>query len=161
MKSLVIYDSAYGNTAKIAHAISASLQGYGTSDVKLIEEVSDDEVKAADLIVIGSPTQAGRPTNSAQQFVSELLAEPFKNKKIALFDTRFEAHDQSVGLRILMKTIGYAAPKMARTAQRKGLHVISEPIGFIVTDTKGPLKDGEAERAAAWATQLAQTSVSP
>jgi len=58
MKYLVTYDSAYGNTARIADVISSSLSEYGKTAMKQLEDVTDKDVKHADLIVIGSPTQA-------------------------------------------------------------------------------------------------------
>lgn len=155
MKYLITYDSAYGNTAQIADIIGTSLKEFGKSSVKQIEEVTDKDVKHADLIVIGSPTQGGRPTGPTLQFIETLPAKVMRGKKIAVFDTRFDMNTQKFGLRILMRTIGYAAAKMASAAKRRGWDVISDPKGFIVDDTKGPLRDGEIERAAKWASDLA------
>jgi len=155
MKFLVTYDSAYGNTARIADIIGASLKEFGKSSVKQLEEVTDKDVKHADLIVIGSPTQGGRPTGPTLQFIEALPAKVMRGKKIAVFDTRFDMDAQKFGLRMLMRTIGYAAAKMASAAKRRGWNVISVPMGFIVNGTKGPLRDGEVERAAKWASDLA------
>lgn len=155
MRFLVTYDSAYGNTARIADVIGASLREYGKAAVKQLEEVTTKDIKKADLIVIGSPTQGGRPTGSTLTFLEELPARSIRGKKIAVFDTRFDPEQQKFGLRLLMRTIGYAAAKMAHAAKRKGWNVISVPMGFIVNDTKGPLRKGEVERAAEWAAFLA------
>lgn len=154
MKSMVVYDSAYGNTARIADVIGESLKKFGKSSVKQLEEVTDKDVKHADLIVIGSPTQGGRPTGPTLQFIEALPTKVMRGKKIAVFDTRFDMDAQKFGLRLLMRTIGYAAAKMASAAKRRGWDVISDPMGFIVNDTKGPLRDGEMERAAKWAASL-------
>jgi flavodoxin len=154
MKYMVVYDSAYGNTARIADVIGESLKKFGKSSVKQLEEVTDKDVKHADLIVIGSPTQGGRPTGPTLQFIEALPTKVMRGKKIAVFDTRFDMDAQKFGLRLLMRTIGYAAAKMAHAAKRKGGDVISDPMGFIVNDTKGPLRDGEMERAAKWAASL-------
>lgn len=155
MKSLIVYDSAYGNTAKVANIIRDSLAEYGTASLKQVEEVRSEDIKVADLIVVGSPTQGGRATGPTLQFIEALPAKVMRGKKIALFDTRFDMEAQKFGLRVLMRTIGYAATKMASAAKRKGWDVISNPMGFIVDDTKGPLRDGETERAAKWASDLA------
>jgi flavodoxin I len=50
-----------------------------------------------------------------------------------------------------MKVIGYAAPKIAKSLIAKGGRQVAPPEGFIVLDKEGPLRDGELERAAAWA----------
>jgi len=154
MRYLVTYDSAYGNTARIADVISSSLSEFGKTTEKQLEEVTDKKITHADLIVIGSPTQGGRPTGPTLQFIEALPAKVMRGKKIAVFDTRFDMEAQKFGLRMLMRTIGYAATKMASAAKRRGWQVISDPMGFIVNDTKGPLRDGETERAAKWAASL-------
>lgn len=158
MNSLITYDSAYGNTERIAKIIRDALIAYGPATLKQVETVSDKDIKRADLIVIGSPTQGGRPTGSAQGFIERSRSSIIRNKPIAMFDTRFAMSEQKFALRVLMRTIGFAAAKMATTAKRKGWNVIASPIGFIVSDTKGPLKAGETERATAWAAELAKLS---
>jgi len=150
MRSLVVYDSDYGNTAKVGETIHASLLGYSEASHKRIAEISEDDLKNVDLLVIGAPTQGGKPTEPAQQFISSLPAELLKHSRIAVYDTRMEEATQKLALRILMKTIGYAAPKMAQAIEKRGGTLITEPQGFIVLDKEGPLKKGELERADEW-----------
>jgi hypothetical protein len=54
----------------------------------------------------------------------------------------------------LLGLIGYAAPRIGRQLRARGAQVVLEPEGFIVTGTEGPLKDGEEQRATAWAKEL-------
>ena len=67
------------------------------------------------------------------------------------FDTRFSAKDKGIGVRILLRVLGYAAGRIANRLERKGGHLAAEPEGFIVEDSEGPLKKSELERAANWA----------
>jgi flavodoxin I len=46
---------------------------------------------------------------------------------------------------------GYAAGRIARNLKGKGGTLVASPEGFFVTGTKGPLREGELERAAGWA----------
>jgi len=46
---------------------------------------------------------------------------------------------------------GYAAGRIANNLKKKGGILIASPEGFFVTGGQGPLKEGELERAAAWA----------
>jgi hypothetical protein len=46
---------------------------------------------------------------------------------------------------------GYAAGRIANNLKKKGSTLIASPEGFFVTGGQGPLKEGELERAAAWA----------
>ena len=158
VKFLVAYDSDYGNTAKVAEAISVALKAYGDSTAKQISKIKTNDLKNISLLVLGSPTQGGQATKPTQQFIDELTAETLSDLNLAVFDTRFEINEQVLPLRLLMKTIGYAAPKMAKAVQKKGGQLISEPKGFIVTGREGPLKDTELASAKSWATTLAQNA---
>ena len=71
--------------------------------------------------------------------------------RVAAFDTRFEAEEQGVGLRLLMSVIRYAAERIAKDLAKKGGKHVAKPEGFIVENKEGPLKQGELERANKWA----------
>ncbi|MDO8491028.1 MAG: flavodoxin family protein [Dehalococcoidia bacterium] len=70
MKALVIYDSAHGNTERIAKSIGSGI----TADVKVLHVRDADlaELKSAGLLVFGSPTNGGRPTPAIQDFLQKL-----------------------------------------------------------------------------------------
>ncbi len=139
MKVLVIYDSMYGNTEKIARAIGEAITG----EVKVLRvtEMNLSELESIDLLIIGSPTQGGRPTAAIQDFLNK-LPETIKGMKVAAFDTRMST--RWVGI------FGYAAGKIADNLKVKGGTLIASPEAFFVKGSKGPLKDGELERAANW-----------
>lgn len=145
MKTLVVYDSQYGNTEKIAKAIGEAIGG----DVKVIRppEVTESDLASADLLIIGSPTQGGRPLKTIQDFLFALSAASVKGKKVAAFDTRVPA--------AWVKIFGFAAGRIGRALKGKGGILVLLPEGFYVTGTKGPLKDGELERAAGWGKRVA------
>ena len=118
MKALVVYDSAYGNTEKIAQSIGDAIKG----DVKVlrVNEVNSSELESLDLIIIGSPTQGFRATKSVQTFIESIPREALKSTDVAAFDTRISASDVGKGLRLLMKVGGYAAPRIAGALKKKG-----------------------------------------
>jgi hypothetical protein len=76
--------------------------------------------------------------------------------KVAAFDTRYrEAEIEKVRiLAFLVKIFGYAAKPIADRLEKKGGELAVPPEGFYVTDTEGPLFEGELERAADWARQI-------
>ena len=152
MKAYVIYDSTYGNTEKIAQAIGKGLAG----EVKVLRigEVNPAELKTCDLLIVGSPVHGGRATPELDAFIKQIPANSLEGISVAAFDTRFEAEDQGVGLRILMSVIRYAAQRIAKALEKKGGKLVAEPEGFIVENKEGPLRQGELERATTWATQL-------
>lgn len=147
MKNLIVYDSQHGNTEKVALAITKSLP---TTKAVKISEVNLSDLEKLDLLIVGSPTQGGRPTKDVQRFINQLPPGKLGGIKVAAFDTRFLEKDLNFALRLLVKTIGYAAPKIAKTLVNKGGELIVPPQGFIVEDTKGPLAPGELERASEW-----------
>jgi flavodoxin I len=146
MKSLVIYDSQFGNTEKIAQAIATAL------DIQAMHvgKVTNDNLKGLDLLVIGSPVQAGNATMAIQKFIDQIPVEIVKSLKFATFDTRMEM--------FIAKLFGYAAVRTAKKLEGKGGKIVSTPGAFIVKGKEGPLKDGEIEKAAEWAKTLTDKS---
>lgn len=161
MKTLVIYDSLYGNTEKIAHAIANGLSGGGCVEVLHVDAVTLQDVISSSLLIVGSPTQGGRATHGVQNFLTELPKQALSQIRVAAFDTRFDAQDRSAGLKLLMKTIGYASGKIAHQMMSKGGQLVASPEGFIVETTNGPLREGELERAAIWAAKLRSSQTVP
>jgi flavodoxin I len=144
MKTLVVYDSLYGNTRTIAEAIGDAVPG----DVEVLHagEADPSALQAYDLLIVGAPTHGGRASEPARGFLDQIQARALEGINVAGFDTRF-AHK-------LARLLGFAAPKIAKALEKKGGTLAGPPGGFYVTGGEGPLKEGELERAAAWARGL-------
>jgi flavodoxin I len=144
MKTLVVYDSVYGNTEKIARAIGGAITG----DVKVLQanEANPAELAGIDLLIVGAPTQGGRPTQAMQGFLKKVTENDVNGMSVASFDTRISA--KWVGI------FGYAAGRIGKDLKKKGGNLILPPEPFFVKGTEGPLKEGELERAAGWAKEL-------
>jgi len=144
MKALVVYDSTYGNTEKIAKSIGRAIIG----DVKVLRigEVNPSELESIDFLIVGSPTYGGRPTPAIQDFLNKIPELAIKGINAAAFDTRFSTK--------LVRIFGYAAEKIAGNLKIKGGTLILSPEGFYVKGKKGPLKEGEIERAASWTREI-------
>ena len=141
MKALIVYDSVYGNTEKIAKAIGGAITG----EVKVmrVSEVNPSQLKTIDLFIVGSPTQGGRPTPAIQEFLDKAPESSLKGISVAAFDTRIPAK--------LVGVFGYAAGRIGGNLKEKGGTLIARPEGFFVKGPEGPLKEGELERAGDWA----------
>lgn len=144
MNTLVVYDSVHGNTEKIARAIGGAIPG----EVQVLHagEADASGLAAFDLVVLGAPTHGGRPSPAMQEFLGKVPASVWQGKKAAAFDTRMPQW--------WAKIFGFAAPRMARRLRKAGASVAGAE-GFFVKGTEGPLADGEEERAAAWAKEIA------
>lgn len=160
MRTLVIFESMFGNTQRIAEAIAA---GIGEQmDVELLP-VDQAPTRFADdvgLVVVGGPThafgisraqtrrsaadQADTTVTPATAGIREWLAslEP-GTTPVATFDTRIKKRwlpgSAARGIRTRVRRLGY---RPAGTTS------------FWVTGTSGPLADGEETRARDWAKHL-------
>jgi flavodoxin len=154
MKALVVYDSAFGNTAKIAEAIGGALGSPEEVQTLHVGRVRPEQAAKVALLFIGSPTQGFRPLKSITAFLKSLPAGSLKGVKVAAFDTRISTEDIKSGMpRFMVNIGGYAAKPIARGLQKAGGELVLPPEGFFVEGTEGPLKEGELGRAAAWAKQ--------
>lgn len=150
MKTLVVFDSVFGNTTKIATTIAEAL---GTEAIH-VDDVNDTLLEEADLIVIGSPTRAFKPTPKIIALAETLTPARLGLVKLAAFDTRANATgSKNLFMRFIDK-MGYAAPWLQKKLTEKGFWVCDPPAGFCVESSEGPLQAGELDRAAVWAKSL-------
>jgi flavodoxin len=144
MKTWIVYDSLWGNTEKIAQAIGDALGG--EAEVFRATDVDPSAVDAVDLLVIGSPTHGGGPTEAIQGLLGQLEGALPAGMSVAAFDTRLATRWVAI--------FGYAAGKIARKLEEAGATLVVPPEGFVVQGKEGPLREGELERAADWARRL-------
>ena len=149
MKALIVYDSVYGNTEKIAKAIAEAITPSNEVKVLRVGDANPSELASVNLLIVGSPTHAGRPVPAVQDFLKKIPELSLKGISVAAFDTRISKK--------IVGVFGYAAGRIAGNLKKKGGTLIASPEGFFVTGGQGPLKEGELERAAGWAKGILQT----
>ena len=157
MRAIVVYDSFFNNTEQIARAIGDSLgHAMGVSVVR-VSDVTPERLAGVDVLIVGSPTRAFRPTPAVTSFLKKIPGKSLKGVKVAAFDTGLAMGDiGSPIVRFFVKLFGYAAKPIADRLKRKGGELVVPPEGFFVAGTKGPLKEGELERAAEWGKRIAE-----
>lgn len=164
-RALVVYESMFGNTERVAEAILRGLRLEGV-DTALLDVGSAPATlrEDLDLLVVGGPTHAfamsrastrqdavvkGAPAARAEAGLREWLAsvqvESGADLRVAAFDTRVTK------VRWLPQAAG---PSAVRAARHRGLEPITKPVGFLVDDIAGPLVEHELERAVAWGREL-------
>lgn len=155
MKTLVVYDSIFGNTKQIAEAIAEGLGTVSPADLFYYKEINASSLKHYQLIIMGSPTRSFNPSPEMVTFLQNLPENELEAISICSFDTRILLSTiKSKALRWIVKTGGYAAKRISRLLQKKGGFLIGEPMGFYVTGEQGPLADDELIRAKNWAIEL-------
>lgn len=173
MKALVVYDSVFGNTKEVAEAVAGALANAAANvagaSTNASAEVSAVQVKDADanllkdldILVVGSPTRAFKATPAVSGFLKQIAPGALTGVSVSGFDTRISVDEtNSKFLSFMVKIFGYAAEPIAAKLKKKGGTLRVTPEGFFVGGTEGPLKEGELDRAAAWAKELHSQSTS-
>ncbi len=170
MRSVVVYESMYGNTRQLAEAIVHGINEV-SPDARLLHVAAADAaaIDDADLVVVGGPTHVfgmTRPKTRAQavrdaaadsdrlhvepaavdaQGVREWLdSVPLEGYRVAAFDTH-----------VRMPGAPHAAGKIERALRRLGCSVIAPTASFLVTKDN-VLVPGEIDRAYEWGRSLAR-----
>jgi len=152
---MVVYDSVFGNTEKIALAISKALGTNENVKTVRVESVSAEQLRGLQLLIVGSPTQKFKPLKTITSFLKGIGSSGLQGVQVAAFDTRISVDDvKSSLLRFMVRLGGYAAKPIANRLQKCGGDLIMPPEGFLVKESEGPLKEGELERAVSWTQQI-------
>ena len=151
---LVIFDSVFGNTAKVADAIGEAL---GEAAVKQVTNVTPEDLQGLKILFVGSPTRGFRPTPDIMKFLKNLEENALAGVKAAAFDTRIPIEEAESGfLRFMIKLFGYADKKIEKALVKAGAEIALESEGFGVKGTEGPLGENELVRAKEWASKILQ-----
>jgi flavodoxin len=144
MNAVVVYDSLFGNTERIAQAIADTLRAFGQVQAVRVEPAQPVELQGLDMLIMGCPTQGFKATPAMQSFLEKVLSASLSGLAVACFDTRVRG------------PFGSAARVMARKLQMMGVSLLLPPESFFVKGMQGPLRSGEVERAARWALGIHQ-----
>ena len=155
MQVLILYESFFGNTEKIAQAIGESIEGAEEVTVREISTIDPETLEMPDVLIVGSPTRGFRPSQATMDFISRLPESRMLDQMFAAFDTRIAlSYIKSGVLRFIVKTGGYASSVIEKKLKQKGGIPIIPSDGFCVKDSEGPLMEGETDRARKWASGI-------
>ena len=148
MNTVVVYDSQFGNTERIAQAIADTLRAFGQAQAVRVNPARPIELQGVDMLILGCPTQGFRPSPAMQSFLGNVSYQSLSGLAVAYFDTRFRGGFWKHS----------AAPRMAGQLRTMGVEPLVPPESFFVKAMKkeGPLIAGEMERAATWARMLGE-----
>lgn len=153
MKGIVVYDTSYGNTKIIAEIIAETLKEFGIEvDLFYVKDVKKLSAKDYNFLVLGSPTKFGTMSFAIRRFLGKVKGEEWMNKPFAAFDT--ENPENIERARIENKEWS-AAEKIAKKLRDKKMNQLAPVLKAVVFGLKGPLKEGEIDRAKEYARELA------
>jgi NAD(P)H dehydrogenase (quinone) len=146
-KTIIVYESLYGNTKKVADAIC---EGINTVDgvncvVKKTGEIHTDDLCDYDAILFGCPNHNQDPALNLLKFIDRASIVHLKAKVGAAFDT-YTGGNKDVAVTKLVARISEKLP---------GIDIVST-LSAKVTGRKGPLADGEETKALDFGLQLAK-----
>lgn len=170
MRAIVVYESMFGNTQRVAEAIADGLRS--NFEVELREVGSAERhVDGVDLLIVGGPIHAWQMTRPATRKGAREQAGglPTVSKGIGIREFLSGLHDANKAKPQLAATFdtavrtrwlptGSAAKPAAKQLAHHGYRLIAEPEHFYVEDEHGPVVEGELERARAWGAQLAKAA---
>jgi len=170
MRSLVVYESMFGNTHLVAEAIARGLRSGGQVQVASVADARYENVRRYDVVVVGGPTHAHGMSRAKtrQSAITASRREPDEPQHLepntggmglrawldmlglcdgqaAAFDTRLDGHPFLTG---------QASKGIAGMLHNHGFHLVAEPISFLV-DRNNHLLAGEEEQAERWGAGLA------
>ena len=156
MKALILYRSHYGNTKQVAEILAKELGKQGIESAVLDIRQKPGKFEEYDVVLIGAPTRMGRVTHRALSVLKRLAKKGWGRKPVAVFDTMAIVPTNPEELEKSRKWLfPGAAGRMQERAKALGLNVYEKTLRAEVKDSKGPLTDGQAEKAAAFATEFA------
>jgi len=148
VKVLVVYDSVSPkkNTEKVAETIGDALRSKGM-DVQsaYVKNVDPSSLKDYDCLIVGSPTNARRPTGLIRSFLDSLTPQVSSGKRGAAFDTRLKGW-----------WAGGATGGIERKLGQLGFRIVVPGLATYVKGEKGGLLllDGELDKAKKFAEEI-------
>jgi len=147
MNALVLYESKFGNTEKVAEAIAIALQESIPTRLAAVGDVEDcaEALRGLDILVVGGPTHRHGISPILRDTLACLGGRALDGIRVATFDTRLH------GPRLVT---GSAAVRLARLLRHHGAWIVVPPASFLVEGGEGPLDPGELAHARAWAHEV-------
>jgi flavodoxin len=136
-KALVVYDSVFGNTEKVARALAKGLEDGGI-DVECVrvDAVEFDKLSGYDLLVVGGPVHAWSASKPIKGFLERLESvEGLSGKKAFALDTKMSRS----------RLAGNAGGKIEGKLKSLGLTIVRPHASAVVKGREGPLEEGAEE----------------
>jgi hypothetical protein len=173
MKTIVVYESYWGNTASVAQAIAEGI-GPDARAMSTAEAVGE-ALAGVGLIVAGSPIIAfslpsektrnnmvARPDKKAPSPAD--LSHPSIRTWLVALPQAGASGGGAAAVRAAAFETGFklspggSAGKILRMLEEKGYQPVAKKQRFLVKGSYGPMKDGELDRARAWGAELAKAT---
>ncbi len=138
-RAIIIYESVYGNTKKIAEAIAEGIQAGNEVESRVVKtgEIHTDEICDYDAILFGCPNHNQAPALNMIKFLERAAIVHVKGKIGGVFDT-YTGGNKGIALSQLKKVV---------EEKFSGIELIDGGFSAKVEGRKGPLADDEFSKA--------------
>ena len=168
MNALIVYESMFGNTRRLAEAIAGALESAGVDAAVMHAADAPSDLSGYQLVIVGAPTHAHglpRPTSRtealawADDHTKNLTLEPtagtagvreWLDRLLLVGNPRFAVFSTRASIPRIFA--GDAGNAIAKGLHRR-LAEVDSRADFLV-DLENRLVDGEEVRARAWANDL-------
>jgi flavodoxin len=141
MHVLIVYGSQFGTTERLAREMAEAVSVMHTVDVVGAHAAEDLRGVGVDLLIVGAPTQFKGHRLLVRGFLKHLEQNGFSGVAAAAFDTRSHGDRGETGS---------AAESIALLLSAAGCNLLAPAESFTVAGLRGPLDEGELQRARAW-----------
>ena len=150
MKTLIVYDSFFGNTEKVANKLYEILSKSQKTKLAHVSEAQNLNIEQYEWSVVGSPTRYYNPTPAITAFVRELKTV---SVNIAFFDTRLDAEGHWL-MGPMEKIFKFASDTMEILVRNTKAKQMISSLGVYVTGTEGPIARNAMKDVENWAKLL-------
>ncbi|MFX1308813.1 MAG: flavodoxin domain-containing protein [Promethearchaeota archaeon] len=134
-KAIILYDTVYGNTKKVAMSLSRGLESGGLYvDSSSIQDFDTRELKNYDVIGIGGPTHFHGASKKMKSFLNKIKNLKMEDKYGFAFETIAD-----------FRLAGSAAKRITRYLRKIKLKIIHPTITGVVLAKEGPLQETTSE----------------
>lgn len=147
-KVIVVYESIFGNTKRVAETIIEGMSGVPGIETTLSKPrgVDINQLTKYDVILIGSPNYIGGASPVIRRFINRLGGINLEGKQAAVFDTYAIDRD-----------LGKVVNKLEKQIKEKfpGLKLVAPGLSIKVRGIKGPIVDGELPKCKEFGLKIA------
>ncbi|MFW9788808.1 MAG: flavodoxin domain-containing protein [Candidatus Thorarchaeota archaeon] len=148
-KVLVIFDSTYGNTEKLAREIAAAITETGKAECTVIgiNEVNSHDIGSFDGVLLGGPIHMFRPAGGLRGAVKNVLKQGLKGKLVGAFETYQAPGHAGRAVRFVEDAVADKEPEA---------RLFKPGLAALVEGLKGPLGASEPAKARDFGVRFAE-----
>lgn len=134
-RALIVYDSFYGNTKKVANSLSRGLEAGGVYvDCHFFQDLDLSSISNYDVIGIGGSPHFYRTSKRIKSFLKKIYYYKIEKIQGFVFETKAD-----------FRLAGSSAKRIIKYLKMMKIEIIYSPITGIILGKEGPLKENTSD----------------